>query len=105
MDCILNLFDLNFHPVRPLRVLRVYFILENSRQSRANARYYLRLIPTIIKIFLLIIFYIMVFSAIGQIVFQDIKEETHFSSFGVTFQTMFLTLTTVIYPDISLPAW
>jgi amino acid transporter len=102
VDCLLTIFESNFHEFRPLRLLRVLLVVENSRQTRSNAKYYISLIPTIFRIFLGILLYIAIFLHIGEVIF---RHSDPFMNPQASFKTLFLLLTTVNYPDVSLNLW
>lgn len=104
-DASLSVAGTTFYSNRPLRLTRIFFVLENSRQSRSNCVYYIKLIPTMIKIFSFIFLYILTFGMIGTFVFTDQLKEPNFVSLEESCLTLFLTMTTVVYPDVSLPAW
>jgi hypothetical protein len=90
---------------RPFRVIRLFFLIENSRQSRSNFLYYFGLIPKILKIIFFIAIFISSYAIVGIFLFENTVVFDQFSSFPVLCINLFQLLTTVIYPDIALKAW
>jgi hypothetical protein len=105
MDMILDICESNYAS-RPLRIARIFFLIENSRQSRANFTYYVQLIPKILKIVLFTAIYVCTYGLIGAFLFQNSQSGAEdFSSLSSVCINLFELLTTVVYPDIALNAW
>lgn len=90
---------------RPLRCLRAYYLLENSRELRANTRYFLRILPRVLAAFGLVFVLIVVYSIAGIFFFLPISTDEYFTDFHTTAFQLFSLLTTVNFPDIMLPAY
>jgi len=105
LDCTLTFLELPlFDETRPFRILRIYLIVSDSRQLRSNAMYLFHMIPTLFGILITYLVYIVIFSIIALVCFdKETLQGGKIETFDDLMATLFATLTTVNWPDISFP--
>jgi hypothetical protein len=60
--------------IRPLRVLRAYILVENSRQLRQNMHYLSRVVARVLSVLLLVGLVTAVYAIIGMAIFGSMER-------------------------------
>lgn len=95
-----------FWQIRPLRMLRMFFVIEDSIPLRSNALFLVSLCPMLLSILAVMCIYLSSFALIGFVVFQPhLLPERSLDGFIDFVIVLFITLTTVNFPDVSLPSY
>lgn len=106
VDAVTTLIGISIVRWRPLRILRAFYVVENSRDLRAHFKYFLRTIPAVFGVILLVFVLIVVYTVLAlQLFVNTAEEEQYFPDFYSGAMNMFHLLTTVNFPDIMLPAY
>nr|XP_058965206.1 two pore channel protein 1-like [Pocillopora verrucosa] len=92
---------------RVTRSLRPLFLIETHYCSgvRRVLRQILRSLPPILYVLFLLFFIMVIFAMLGFYLFSDNEKDEFFSSFGRSFISLFVLLTTANYPDVMMPAY
>jgi Ion transport protein len=94
-------------PYRPLRMFRAFFLVQNSRDLRANIQYIGKLLPRMGRVLVLVALLILMFGVLGMILFGGI-ETTYSGYFRTEAEAcirLFELITTVNFPDIMIPSY
>jgi len=86
---------------RPLRVLRVVYVVENSRDLRSNFVYFAKMSPQVGAICVLLLLVIVMYSLAAVLFFHHIGV-SKYGDFHHVMIRFFVLLTTVNFPNIML---
>ncbi|MDP2435381.1 MAG: ion transporter, partial [archaeon] len=96
----------NVEAFRVSRFLRVYFLLEKSRRLRAMVQ---NVGKTFVSIFSLLCFIgvvVICWAFLGYYLFYNTDEgAAYFRTFGQSFVSLFILVTTANFPDVMMPAY
>jgi len=104
IDACAQLSGSPFGLCRPIRVLRMFYVIEDSRYLRSNAIYFFELFPTILSFLLFLGTFLASFSSIAMVVFNG-NFGGKSSGFLYIFETLFQALTSVAFPDLALSSF
>lgn len=93
--------------VRVTRALRPLFVIDSHYcfGVRRVLRQILLSLPPILDMLFLLLFIMLIFAMLGFYLFSDNEKDEYFSSFGRSFISLFVLLTTANYPDVMMPAY
>ncbi|XP_042904176.1 two pore channel protein 1 isoform X1 [Parasteatoda tepidariorum] len=92
---------------RVTRALRPVFLIDNHycKGIRRVIRQIIQSLPPILDMMSLLLFFMLIFAVLGFYIFRSVEEDTYFTSFGNSFVSMFVLLTTANYPDVMMPSY
>ncbi|CAH3151565.1 unnamed protein product, partial [Pocillopora meandrina] len=92
---------------RVTRSLRPLFLIDTHYCSgvRRVLRQILLSLPPILYMLFLLFFIMVIFAMLGFYLFSDNEKDQFFSSFGGSFISLFVLITTANYPDVMMPAY
>ncbi|KAK3766836.1 hypothetical protein RRG08_051980 [Elysia crispata] len=109
--------------IRFRRILRPYFLLQNSSLMKKIVRCLRRTMPEVISVLMLMLFHLYIFTLLGMLIFpefivkpksnstmphtndQDKEGSTYFKSLLDSFISLLVLLTTANNPDVTIPAY
>ncbi|XP_066504025.1 two pore channel protein 2 [Hoplias malabaricus] len=98
--------------IRVRRLIRPFFLLQNSSLMKKTLKCIKRTLPEIASVILLLALHLCLFTMIGMLIFpksEDAKEngewETYFRSLPQALSSLLVLLTTANNPDVMVPAY
>ncbi|GFR61326.1 two-pore calcium channel 2 [Elysia marginata] len=109
--------------IRFRRILRPYFLLQNSSLMKKIVRCLRRTMPEVISVLMLMFFHLYIFTLLGMLLFPEFVQEpkgngtvphtndedkegsTYFKSLLDSFISLLVLLTTANNPDVTIPAY
>lgn len=112
IDWVLSVSMLCDEKLRVRRLLRPYFLLQNSSLMKKTLKCIKRTLPEIASVILLLALHLCLFTMIGMLLFaktEDPKKngewELHFRNLPNSFTSLLVLLTTANNPDVMIPAY
>ncbi|XP_063053845.1 two pore channel protein 2-like [Engraulis encrasicolus] len=100
------------HNIRIRRLLRPFFLLQNSSLMKKTLKSIKRTLPEIMSLFLLVVLHLCLFTMVGLLLFarqeeseSDTEWETYFKNLPQSFTSLLVLLTTANNPDVMTPAY
>ncbi|XP_067350545.1 two pore channel protein 2 isoform X2 [Channa argus] len=112
IDWVLSLSMLCDEKLRVRRLLRPFFLLQNSSLMKKTLKCIKRTVPEIASVILLLALHLCLFTMIGMLLFaknEDPKKngewEMHFRNLPNSLTSLLVLLTTANNPDVMIPAY
>uniref|UniRef100_A0A672GPT4 Ion transport domain-containing protein n=1 Tax=Salarias fasciatus TaxID=181472 RepID=A0A672GPT4_SALFA len=112
IDWVLSVSMVCDEKLRVRRLLRPFFLLQNSSLMKKTLKCIKRTLPEIASVILLLALHLCLFTMIGMLLFaktEDPKKngewELHFRSLTNSFTSLLVLLTTANNPDVMIPAY
>ncbi|XP_041967288.1 two pore calcium channel protein 2-like isoform X2 [Alosa sapidissima] len=100
------------HNIRCRRLLRPFFLLQNSSLMKKTLKSIKRTLPEIMSVFLLVVLHLCLFTIFGMLLFTRQEEsetntewESYFRNLPQSFTSLLVLLTTANNPDVMTPAY
>lgn len=112
MDCALSVSMLCKETIRIRRLLRPFFLLQNSSLMKKTLKCIKRTLPEIASVILLLALHLCLFTMIGMLIFPKSEDpskngewEAYFTNFPRALSSLLVLLTTANNPDVMVPAY
>ncbi|XP_034064300.1 two pore calcium channel protein 2 [Gymnodraco acuticeps] len=112
IDWVLSVSMVCDERLRVRRLLRPFFLLQNSSLMKKTLKCIKRTLPEIASVILLLALHLCLFTMIGMLLFaksEDPKRngqwELHFKDFSSSLTSLLVLLTTANNPDVMIPAY
>ncbi|XP_012695509.2 two pore calcium channel protein 2 [Clupea harengus] len=100
------------HDIRIRRLLRPFFLLQNSSLMKKTLKSIKRTLPEIVSVLLLVVLHLCLFTIFGMLLFSrqeesesNVEWETYFKNLPESFTSLLVLLTTANNPDVMTPAY
>ncbi|XP_041054362.1 two pore calcium channel protein 2 isoform X2 [Carcharodon carcharias] len=111
VDWIVSLSLLCEEEIRVRRILRPFFLLQNSSLMKKAFKCLRQTIPQITSVMLLLVLHLLLFTMIAMLLFtrdqteDDNEWKTYFRNFPESLTSLLVLLTTANNPDVMIPAY
>uniref|UniRef100_A0A672GND4 Two pore channel protein 2 n=1 Tax=Salarias fasciatus TaxID=181472 RepID=A0A672GND4_SALFA len=108
IDWVLSVSMVCDEKLRVRRLLRPFFLLQNSSLMKKTLKCIKRTLPEIASVILLLALHLCLFTMIGMLLFAKTENgewELHFRSLTNSFTSLLVLLTTANNPDVMIPAY
>ncbi|XP_027009051.1 two pore channel protein 2 isoform X2 [Tachysurus fulvidraco] len=112
IDCIISFAMLCDPTIRVRRLIRPFFLLQNSSLMKKTLKCIKRTIPEIVSVFLLLALHLCLFTMIGMLIFPRSEDsskngewELYFRNLPKALSSLLVLLTTANNPDVMIPAY
>uniref|UniRef100_A0A8C0CJ59 Two pore segment channel 2 n=1 Tax=Balaenoptera musculus TaxID=9771 RepID=A0A8C0CJ59_BALMU len=109
VDWIVSLSLVCQEPVRVRRLLRPFFLMQNSSMMKKTLKCIRRSLPEMASVGLLLAIHLCLFTMFGMLLFpgkkQDRERLAHFRSLPEALTSLLVLLTTANNPDVMIPAY
>ncbi|KAK2869490.1 hypothetical protein Q7C36_001361 [Tachysurus vachellii] len=112
IDCIISFAMLCDPTIRVRRLIRPFFLLQNSSLMKKTLKCIKRTIPEIASVILLLALHLCLFTMIGMLIFPRSEDsskngewESYFRNLPKALSSLLVLLTTANNPDVMVPAY
>ncbi|KAM9409779.1 two pore channel protein 2 [Pholidichthys leucotaenia] len=112
IDWVLSVSMVCDEKLRVRRLLRPFFLLQNSSLMKKTLKCIRRTLPEIASVFLLLALHLCLFTMVGMLLFAKTSDpkkngewEAHFRNLPSSVTSLLVLLTTANNPDVMLPAY
>uniref|UniRef100_M4AHE5 Two pore segment channel 2 n=1 Tax=Xiphophorus maculatus TaxID=8083 RepID=M4AHE5_XIPMA len=91
--------------LRVRRLVRPFFLLQNSSLMKKTLKCIKRTLPEIASVILLLALHLCLFTMIGMLLFAKNAWELHFKNLTTSLTSLLVLLTTANNPDVMIPAY
>ncbi|XP_046713945.1 two pore channel protein 2 isoform X2 [Silurus meridionalis] len=112
IDCTVSFAMLCSTTIRVRRLIRPFFLLQNSSLMKKTLKCIKRTIPEIASVILLLALHLCLFTMIGMLIFPRSEDsskngewESYFKNLSTALSSLLVLLTTANNPDVMVPAY
>uniref|UniRef100_A0A671X6L3 Two pore channel protein 2 n=1 Tax=Sparus aurata TaxID=8175 RepID=A0A671X6L3_SPAAU len=105
IDWVLSVSMVCDEKLRIRRLLRPFFLLQNSSLMKKTLKCIKRTLPEIASVILLLALHLCLFTMIGMLLFAKTEWRLHFRTMPDSLTSLLVLLTTANNPDVMIPAY
>ncbi|XP_062868686.1 two pore channel protein 2 [Trichomycterus rosablanca] len=112
IDCMISVAMLCNETIRVRRLIRPFFLLQNSSLMKKTLKCIKRTLPEIASVILLLALHLCLFTMIGMLIFPKSEDkdkngewEAYFTNLPTALSSLLVLLTTANNPDVMVPAY